>query len=205
MNLPQSNKKGRFTRMDLTRRLGAIKLLMPEIFAGTVLLAAAGSVVLGGLGVGLPSDSEFLKRAGSALERREFKESVIWARKVLRHSPENRDAGMLLVRAYAGMETLGPMVAILDQLAPFDRPVHAPAHLFRAKMILSGGGDARLMKEAAAKSLDLAHEALASHRTGEPVADEVHAMRARLFAASGDWENAHEAVSRSLTRLENGR
>ncbi len=195
MMLPHSNKKGRFQRTDLFRRLSGMKRLLPEVLVGAVLLAAAGAVVLGALGVGLPSDSELLKRAGKALERRDFKETVIWTRKVLRHSPENREAGMLLVRAYAGMETLGPMVAILDQLAPFDRPVHAPAHLLRAKMILSGGGDGGVMKEAAAKALDLAHEALASHRTGEPVADEVHAMRARLFAASGDWENAHEAVS----------
>lgn len=195
MTPQQPNRKGRFARIDLARRMLELKALMPELLAGLALVSAVVAVVLGALGAGMPSEAEFLKRSADAVERKDFKEAVIWARKVLRTAPENRDAGMLLVRSYAGMETLGPMVAILDQLAPFDRAVHAPAHLFRAKMILAGGGDAALMKEAAAKSLDLAHEALSIHRTGDPVADQVHAMRARLFAASGDWENAHEAVS----------
>lgn len=183
----------------LAIRLRCMCGLLPELFAGGALLASLAAMVFGGLGVGSPGKETLLKRAEASLNRREFKETVIWARKALRSAPESRDAGMLMVKAYAGMELLGPMVAILDQLAPFERPVHAPAHLFRAKMILSGRGDSKVIREAAAKCLDLAHDALSSHRFEDPTAHEVHALRARVFAAAGDWGNAQAALSELAT------
>lgn len=181
--------------MRLFRFLRNARAILPEFLAGFALLVVLLSMVLAGLGIGTPGKEELLQHAESSLSRGDFEETVIWARKALRSVPECRDAGMMMVKAYAGMEALGPMVAILDQLAPFDRPVHAPAHLFRAKIILGGRGDSKLIREAATKCLDLAHESLVSHRYEDPVASEVHALRARLFAAAGDWSNAQAALS----------
>lgn len=182
-------------RKEITRwRLFHPKLqLIPALFA---LLVTAGIFFGAVFGIFRPDAADFAKRHTAAREAGEWKKAVLWLRRQLAVEPAALKARMNLVEAYAALGETRAAGDLLNQLAPGDRVVYGPAHLYRARRIVAGGLGRPDVRAQAAMGLDLALKADSAKGQGQVDQDEAHGLMAEVLAAGEDWQGALAAAEK---------
>ena len=126
---------------------------------------------------GKGSGNELQARAEWSLVNGRFEEARIAALRLARQ-PEHALTGALLeAKALQGLGREGDCQAILERLAPANRPGHAPAHVMAAVAALSQPQPA----------FTLAQAHLESALQAEPANPEAHELCARLAGGRKDW------------------
>lgn len=167
--------------------------MLPALFA---LLVTAGIFFGAVSGLFRPDAADFGKCHVAARDAGEWKKAVLWLRRQLAADPAALEPRMNLIEAYASLGETRAVGDLLNQIAPGDRVVYGPAHLYRARRILAGGlghPDARAQAELC---LDLALRADAAKGQGVVDQDAAHGMLAEVLAAGGDWQGALAAAEK---------
>lgn len=157
---------------------GLVQALLPGA-VGFALLGVVIAFALASLGVGRPAPAELVARANDALRAGAFPEAALWAQRAVQAAPAHLGARMCLLEASAALGRTAAVAELLGSLAPTDRPVHAPAHLLRARWQLASDDASLTALDEAARSIDRALEAAA--RDADPrIAEPARALRAAV-------------------------
>lgn len=167
--------------------------LVPALFA----LLVTAAIFFGAVsGVFRPDAADFKKRHAAAREAGAWKEAVLWLRRQIAADPAALEPRMNLVEAYASLGEIRAVGELLNQIAPGDRVVYGPAHLYRARRIRAGGLGHPDARAEAATCLDLALRANAAKGQGMVDPDAAHGLLAEVLAAGGDWQGALAAAEK---------
>lgn len=160
----------------------------PALPAGIALLCTLAVFISSAASTAAPTAADFRAYAAASIQAGRFKEAVIWLRRELAKDPSAMEPRMQLLTAYSGMRQTEALVELLNQIAPGDRLVYGPAHLFRAQLMMAAGGDSSQSRAQARRCLDLA--LLADPKKGQGTVDHslAHSLVAELQAAAGDWQ-----------------
>lgn len=162
-------------------------LLLPALLAFTLTAAVFSAAVLR---LGHPGPADFQRRATAALSAGKPKEALIWLRRQIGTDPAALPPRLRLIETYAALNQTQPMDDLLNQIAPGDRVVYGPAHLYRAQRMMAGGAADPQTRAAALNSLELARQADPAKGQGTVDLALVAALKVELQMAGGDWNGA---------------
>ena len=170
--------------------------MVPALFA---LLITAGLFFGAVYGLFRPDAADFGNRHVAAREAGDWKEAVLWLRRQLAADPAALEPRMNLIEAYASLGDTRAVGDLLNQIAPGDRVIYGPAHLYRARRIAAGGLGQPDVRVQAGVCLDLALKADAAKGQGTVDQDAAHGLLAEVLAAGGDWQGALAAAEKVAT------
>lgn len=189
---PRSQKPVHASARRRKLPLAALRMV-PALFA---LLFTAGMFVGAVFGMFRPGAADFGKRYAAAREAGEWKEAVIWLRRQLAADPAALEARMNLIEAYVSAGDVRAVGDLLNHLAPADRVVYGPAHLYRAKLLTAGGVGNPEVRSRARTSLELALKADPGKGQGLVDQDAAHGLLGEVLSAGGDWQGALVALDK---------
>lgn len=171
----------------------AVLRMVPALFA---LLFTAGMFVGAISGVFRPEAADFGKCYAAAREAGEWKEAVIWLKRQLAADPAALEARMNLIEAYVSLGEIRVVADLLNHIAPVDRVVYGPAHLYRANLLTAGGVGNPEVRSRARTSLELALRAAPTKGQGVVDQDAAHGLLGAVLSADGDWQGALVAIDK---------
>lgn len=173
------------------RWLGLPRMAYPAIGA-IALCASLGTLVL--LWNSEQVKERYIRLTEAALERGDAATALVGAARLLELPGSSREAGFLfLARAHLANGNAREASAIIDWIAPTDKAVFAPAHLFVATQILeSASSDPALLRLARRQALN----ALSL----QPDAPEALRIFGRVAARQRSWVEARQAFEKAAAK-----
>jgi len=128
--------------------------------------------------------------ATSALEAGDFRRALVAGQRLLEIAPDRRSSTiLLLVRANLGIGDAREADGLLEIIAPLEKPVFAPAHLFAARSLLD--------LSSRSNQTDLAVLTQISHALAlVPDSAEANQLLARLHMQRREWAEARTALEK---------
>lgn len=117
--------------------------------------------------------------AQNCLDKGQFMEARLTAKKLQQAAPTNRKASLLEARALRGMGKERDAVRLLARSAPIDHPGYAPAHVMQAAMFLAQQP----------QNITAAKQHIDNALQADPANEDALELAARFSASTRDWKS----------------
>jgi tetratricopeptide (TPR) repeat protein len=167
--------------------------MLPALLAFCFTLVVFVAAVLG---ISKPTAEDFQRRAAAALQAGDFDKAVILLRRQLIADPAAMEPRLRLLEAFVQLQRPQAAIEILNHIAPGNRVVYGPAHLYRASLITAGGMGDPGVRAQARICIELALKADPVRGQGVVDQDAAHGLLAAVLSAGGEWQDALAAIDR---------